>query len=790
MKYLKLYISQTSSEASLNNIPSAPFFTSQNCAKILSEVFEVPLQAITSDFLSSIFIQLDDENNIAITSNRHSSLFDFSKSKESAFLNENLLDFQDLNCSEGETFFTTNQVHNLKIAINGQTIPSIATFIPVVVVQKDGLITKSEKKYNSKPIFTSLYSTIPEYFEDFLIFNDSVSSSFFRNLTPSFFREGEFSILDLNYSSFVYNSYNAYYYSTGSFQSYNSIYRARNLRNSIRPFSSLSVAFYSKDFIANRSEEVFENSEDYFSSRRKVLKSNNITSASKQTGFELKSIAPKSLKSATGIIHPTLQKVFYLDTSTESFSEAYFFVFLPNYSCKMSTNSASTVLTLEFFSKTPFDTVLSVFDPVKYQEIISNMLSSMNLSSSLIYSKLNLSAREEFIRKTASIKQPGSFSKEFLAKLNLKLNVDDSRYKRLSTKIEDTASSLKQSFLTKSKSVSLTISFATRQFRDLYQQASTYFQYQNETINVPNFSSSRIALLLSRQKEEYIKLQEKLSQALENKDYISDSFYLNYASLNILKITYTDSHNKNYTFNQDDFSSLVFQDFVNKQLSNNKFSITELVAATPEPSKIIVDGNLNKPAVIGGPYIVRCVQSFNSSNLNMTIKLSSRSSFFGIINSNTYKCHPHSKPTNLERLYDYNSCCLGEATPLISKAMMAADLKTLMLSINIWLNSANSSDYWGRDYVHFIKYFEYEQELEQMKLVQVEASEPQETQEIQETEPYTIEDVQETFSTFDELELTLEDFAPPEQDLPPVQPFAEPTTYTRYTSQENQEQNV
>jgi hypothetical protein len=49
----------------------------------------------------------------------------------------------------------------------------------------------------------------------------------------------------------------------------------------------------------------------------------------------------------------------------------------------------------------------------------------------------------------------------------------------------------------------------------------------------------------------------------------------------------------------------------------------------------------------------------------------------------------------------WSNACLGEVSTLIYKAFQDWDISRLIIAINLWLTSANSSDVWGRRYTCF-----------------------------------------------------------------------------------------
>ncbi len=137
--------------------------------------------------------------------------------------------------------------------------------------------------------------------------------------------------------------------------------------------------------------------------------------------------------------------------------------------------------------------------------------------------------------------------------------------------------------------------------------------------------------------------------------------------------------------------------------------IKTLVFSVLKPVRIKVDGS-DKNVVYGGPYTL-----FLHDGEKMHISLLDPTSIIGWNESNkTAYIHPHASSTTLNgsdktiaflSLYESNNryCCLGEASPYIWKSMTTGDLTMTIVNAMIWLTSANSADYWGRNYIHFPK---------------------------------------------------------------------------------------
>lgn len=177
--------------------------------------------------------------------------------------------------------------------------------------------------------------------------------------------------------------------------------------------------------------------------------------------------------------------------------------------------------------------------------------------------------------------------------------------------------------------------------------------------------------------------QEEIKRAIENKNFELDPYLKNLALNNI-----------------------VINDLVVEK-KDGKEIIESLTFSILKPVRIKVDGN-DKDVRYGGPYKIKLKRN------DMYISLLDASSIMGINTQGLMlHVHPHASPVSVSRetldaLYveGSRSCCLGEAAPYIWKATNAKDLAMTIVNIMIWVTSANSSDYWGRNYVYFPKTIE------------------------------------------------------------------------------------
>lgn len=192
-----------------------------------------------------------------------------------------------------------------------------------------------------------------------------------------------------------------------------------------------------------------------------------------------------------------------------------------------------------------------------------------------------------------------------------------------------------------------------------------------------------------------LKAQNKkfINQAIENKDYIKDSFIDNLSTQNISILAI--KLNNGETLTSHEVSNL---EDIQLDIINKKLKILEVVFSIDKPVKIYVDSKLNpKAVVLGGPYVIKV----NKNSLK--IKLKDKTSLFGTVSETRVKPHPHSGEVSASYLTEYANACLGEATSLIYGAFEKENnLKNIIISSMLWVTSANSTDAWGRSYVKFL----------------------------------------------------------------------------------------
>jgi hypothetical protein len=148
-------------------------------------------------------------------------------------------------------------------------------------------------------------------------------------------------------------------------------------------------------------------------------------------------------------------------------------------------------------------------------------------------------------------------------------------------------------------------------------------------------------------------------------------------------------------------------DFSEEYLQNNK--IKEVNVATNTPNKITLVNK--KESVVGGPYILKITKG------SLNIKARDKSTYLGLKergnNNYTYFVHPHAgSRASVDQIFiEWCNACLGEASGLLYKAFEQNSLKMILLAADCWLNSANQADTWGKHYIYFTPWKDYQDRM-------------------------------------------------------------------------------
>lgn len=318
------------------------------------------------------------------------------------------------------------------------------------------------------------------------------------------------------------------------------------------------------------------------------------------------------------------------------------------------------------------------------EEAYTSLQDSYQSFSNIRSQILEVQSQKEMIRtKLAQLKR----TQEYLEQKSQEL---DQSYSRLPNLI----STLKTSVLKHSQSTKATLSL-----QDLF------LQYQTEENKQPNQT-----------------LQNLLS------------------SYGFVNLVFKDkSSGANYSFAEDPQAAK--SALMNDPKYKDNYILEQIQLRTKEPTPIRVDGS-DTNVKVGGPYDILCFKN------TLNIRPVSIDAYYAIDNINDSRAsiltHPHANNTNLNAGQDHvpwSNACLGEASTLIYKAFEDWDIPRVIIAINLWLTSANSSDVWGRRYDRFENWSDhlaYKEHLASIQGKQLAVKEVvQETPEIDEAQEST-----------------------------------------------------
>jgi hypothetical protein len=354
---------------------------------------------------------------------------------------------------------------------------------------------------------------------------------------------------------------------------------------------------------------------------------------------------------------------------------------------------------------------IKLTNPEQAQSIVNSLLKGLNRYSNKLIEEIP----EETIANLVNIKnQFNELTKEQNCSLTLSPKVDESlssKYNKLHLNITENLNNIKYNttFYQNLVSRSQEMQRYTNLFKEAKRNLNKVIEENCEIIR-GIYSSAEY---LNRNQKIYNSISNKYHQAYEasllSNNYNTDNFFQNLSEshIKILNIKYDSSKNKMKIVKASS-SQEEFIDFIKAKNSDHHFKIKTVEFLIDTPSKIKVDSNDSKIHA-GGPYLVKADEN------SIYIKLAYNYSLFGKESgSNIYCTHPHTG-TNYELMNlftDWSRGCLGEATSLLYNAFDKNDLKLIVLACLTWVNSANSSDPWGRKYDWFVKYSELSDALD------------------------------------------------------------------------------
>jgi hypothetical protein len=409
--------------------------------------------------------------------------------------------------------------------------------------------------------------------------------------------------------------------------------------------------------------------------------------------------------------------------------------------------------------------------PIKSYDFVSNSFYDaymftfnidVNKSKIIKYSKIR-NYIHTFIEKSYDHSSLYFVDKEKYAKLNgLKLfllNKDVEISQPISSLLQDNLDLkdpkpadvvLADTFLSTAKQIDYPLNIITKEkkLQKKIKTVKTFFNTSNEELNISKIKSTISSQNhnIERYKrqiaeyENYIKsAMQGLDQAIKQRDSYLKNFhtYIDNLKINSLKgralqKAYSSFKEeklqiaKSLPFKKDETLSnmlkyfeiidVVFNDnsrwtntndFSEESLKLNK--IKEVIVATNAPNKITLVNK--KESVVGGPYILKITQH------GLKIKPRNKSTYIGLFQRNNvfyYYVHPHagSRMNISEMFKEWCGACLGEASGLLYKAFEQNSLKMILLAADCWLNSANQADTWGKNYVHFTSWEDYQARID------------------------------------------------------------------------------
>lgn len=332
-----------------------------------------------------------------------------------------------------------------------------------------------------------------------------------------------------------------------------------------------------------------------------------------------------------------------------------------------------------------------------------------------------------------------------------KLLAKKAKYKRSK---EDAYTSLQDSYQSFSniRSQILEVQSQKEMIRTKLAQLKRIQEYLEEKSQELDQSYSRLPNLISTLKSNVLKHSQSTKAALSLQD-----LFLQYqteenkqpnktlenllSSYEFVNLIFKDkSSGTKYSFAED--SQAAKTALTSDPKYKDNYILEQIQLRTKEPTPIRVDGSDTKVKV-GGPYDILCFKS------NLNVRPLSIDAYYAIDNINDHRAsilvHPHANNINIntdnQDNVPWSNACLGEASTLIYKAFEDWDIPRVIIAINLWLTSANSSDVWGRRYDRFENWSDhlaYKEHLASIQGKQLAVKEVvQETPEIDEAQEST-----------------------------------------------------
>lgn len=444
----------------------------------------------------------------------------------------------------------------------------------------------------------------------------------------------------------------------------------------------------------------------------KVVSCGSIYSGTAVTPF-VTDVTVANINRGTGFLIPVLYPIKVYNYKTKEYEYAYNFTFLYKtpldkfLKYKKAKEQLASFINLCLYKDGLYFTDIEEYNAQKYNTGYNKYIPVDHIQA---FQQLNLNmnnSSEELSKESvANFLPTWNYPKEIQRK--------DARYKRryqmqtdmLVETVKKTNSSslaLKSVFKYQVK-----IRDCRAQIKTLLDSIDSYKVLAKEALALPHELSKPIDATyetaqnaLSLVKTSNYLAEQKRSFAQQSKPELSQSLQNLLDAFTVTDLIFVNKNTGDSFSIKDPKSSLLIN-----LSQNSEMNLKEVHFYTNEPVKIKLNGKDNKKARVGGPYAIKATSS------QLKIALLTQDSYFGytfngissLYNSiQEIRPHPHSGTISLSNFQSgvYSSACLGEANSLLYKAFEKNDLAHILLVVNIWLSSANTSDIWGKSYKTF-----------------------------------------------------------------------------------------
>lgn len=622
------------------------------------------------------------------------------------------------------------------------------------------------------------------------------------NWSESFVDQFDFNKVTTLDDYFSINSYASGYISNCTTAGSRSYVETMNLSKKVTQNSKDSFRFgnLSSFTMLSEKQDYFKKSSDTSVNLKELIQSKIDSTPGKIQGFifnsfsrdsskpflEIKDFTKNQLSSRKGIFFPILVPIKYIN-SENKVEKAYYFAFATFTTLQeIKAKKKSKECFLEFFELYSVGSGLYFYDLEKYNSKLLEFYGKDSFKySSEIFKVLKSFTKDQLLKFKESAKNQTPY-KPFDSITNSALTYQPilpEKLKQRYSKIETRHKELKDKYFAAkgdNKNLSMHLNSILAQKNRLeieFKNTIAILQAkEKEAKNLKIKIQENLQLLedsaplYKKSQKLFSKVQqektEAISLAIKENEYEGNSFFNSLAkqNLKIISITLAPKEDK-------DSPSFTITDF--KQIKSTfyqlleKFNILKVIILIDRPVKLTVDSKPNK-FVYGGPYLVEIMRS----NIDIALAYSNSIVAKSPSTSDTYIVHPHAGRSSFENVIinkRYQRACLGEASPLLYKAFEKNDLKHIIFSAMTWITSANSTDYWGKDWVHFPRTInDQDQEQDQEPVIN-------QTQEVVESDSDLISesDVDNFLDAVEEEEI--------EEEQVTAQETVTENTYVRYT---------